>query len=55
MVNLAALTLLRNDPAVAEEFLQAALQGDVDAQYGLGLVYAEGRGLSRMKPGLFTG
>jgi len=47
MVNLAALTLLRNDPAVADEFLQAATQGDVDAQYGMGLIYAEGRGVEQ--------
>ena len=47
MVNLAALTLLRNDPAVAKEFLQAALQGDVDGQYGMGLIYAEGRGVEQ--------
>jgi TPR repeat protein len=47
MVNLAALTLLRNDPVVAEEFLQAATRGDVDAQYGMGLIYAEGRGVEQ--------
>ena len=47
MANLAALTLLRNDPEVAEEFLQAATQGDVDAQYGMGLIYAEGRGVEQ--------
>jgi len=47
MVNLAALTLLRNDPVVADEFLQAATQGDVDAQYGMGLIYAEGRGVEQ--------
>ena len=49
MVNLASLTLLRNDPAVADEFLQAARQGDVDAQYGMGLIYAEGRGVEQDK------
>ena len=47
MANLAALTLLRNDPEVAEEFLRAATQGDVDAQYGMGLIYAEGRGVDQ--------
>jgi len=47
MANLAALTLLRNDPGVAEEFLQDATQGDVDAQYGMGLIYAEGRGVEQ--------
>ena len=40
------LILLRNDPAVAAEFLQAARAGDVDAQYGMGLIYAEGRGVA---------
>ena len=49
MANLAALTLLQNDPEVAEEFLQAATQGDVDAQYGMGLIYAEGRGVDQDK------
>ena len=47
MANLAALTLLRNDSEVAEEFLRAATQGDVDAQYGMGLIYAEGRGVDQ--------
>ena len=47
MANLAALTLLLNDPEVAEEFLRAATQGDVDAQYGMGLIYAEGRGVEQ--------
>jgi TPR repeat protein len=47
MANLADLVLLRNVPAVAEEFLQAASEGDVDAQYGMGLIYAEGRGVEQ--------
>ena len=47
MANLADLVLLRNDSAVAEEFLLAAIQGDVDAQYGMGLIYAEGRGVKQ--------
>ncbi|MGB5304727.1 MAG: sel1 repeat family protein [Gammaproteobacteria bacterium] len=47
MANLADLVLLRNNPAVAEEFLQAAIKGDVDAQYGMGLIYAEGRGVKQ--------
>jgi len=47
MANLADLILLRNDPAVAAEFLQAAIKGDVDAQYGMGLIYAEGRGVEQ--------
>jgi TPR repeat protein len=45
MAKLSDLILLRNDPAVAEEFLEAAKRGDVDAQYGMGLIYAEGRGV----------
>ena len=47
MANLSNLVLLRNDPEVATEFLQAAHQGDIDAQYGLGLIYAEGRGVEQ--------
>ena len=47
MANLADLVLLRNDPAVAAEFLRAAINGDVDAQYGMGLIYAEGRGVEQ--------
>lgn len=47
MANLADLVLLRNDPEVAAEFLQAAQQGDIDAQYGMGLIYAEGRGVDQ--------
>ena len=47
MANLSDLVLLRNDPGVAAEFLQAAQQGDIDAQYGMGLIYAEGRGVDQ--------
>lgn len=47
MAKLADLVLLRNDPVVAAEFLQAAQQGDIDAQYGMGLIYAEGRGVEQ--------
>jgi TPR repeat protein len=39
------LVLLRNDPDKVAEIREAALAGDVDAQYALGLVYAEGRGV----------
>jgi TPR repeat protein len=46
MVDLSALSLLRNDPEVASEMLSAAEKGDVDAQYGMGLIYAEGRGVA---------
>lgn len=45
MVDISNLTLLRNDPAVVEVFLKEAHEGDLDAQYGLGLIYAEGRGV----------
>jgi TPR repeat protein len=47
MAKLSDLILLRNDPAVAEEFLDAATRGEVDAQYGMGLIYAEGRGVEQ--------
>ncbi len=47
MAKLTDLVLLRNDPVVAGEFLQAAIRGDVDAQYGVGLIYAEGRGIKQ--------
>ncbi len=39
------LVLLRNDPSKVPAILEAALRGEVDAQYALGLVYAEGRGV----------
>jgi TPR repeat protein len=45
MANISDLTLLRNDPGVAEKFIREAHEGDIDAQYGLGLIYAEGRGV----------
>jgi TPR repeat protein len=45
MVDISDLTLLRNDPAVVEKFVREANAGDIDAQYGLGLIYAEGRGV----------
>ena len=41
------LMLLRHDPALVDELLIEAMQGDTDAQYGLGLVYAEGRGVEQ--------
>ena len=44
MINLSIQTLLRNDPEFAGEILSAAERGDVDAQYAMGLIYAEGRG-----------
>ncbi|ESQ09279.1 MAG TPA: sel1 repeat family protein [Chromatiaceae bacterium] len=39
------LILLRNDPSKVEVVREAALRGEVDAQYALGLIYAEGRGV----------
>ena len=45
MADLRSLILLRNDPDAAAELLQEAEKGDVDAQYGMGLVYADGRGM----------
>lgn len=39
------LILLRNDPQLAERVLQQARAGNVDAQYAMGLICAEGRGI----------
>lgn len=39
------LVLLRNDPLLAERILQEARNGNVDAQYAMGLIYADGRGM----------
>jgi TPR repeat protein len=47
VADLKDLVLLRNDPGVTMDFLESAHAGDVDAQYGLGLIYAEGRGISQ--------
>jgi TPR repeat protein len=38
------LVLLRNDPSKIPPIRYAALQGEVDAQYAMGLIHAEGRG-----------
>jgi TPR repeat protein len=40
------LILLRNDPEKVAVIREAAGRGEVDAQYALGLVYAEGRGVA---------
>jgi len=45
MADLSGLGLLRNDPELAARLIEAAEQGDMDAQYAAGLVYAEGRGV----------
>lgn len=47
MVNLRSLSLLCNDPEEAAKLLAAAECGDLDAQYGIGLCYAEGRGVTQ--------
>lgn len=39
------LILLRNDPSMVGTVHAAALRGEVDAQFALGLIYAEGRGV----------
>jgi TPR repeat protein len=39
------LILLRNDPSKVGVVRDAAERGEVDAQYALGLIYAEGRGV----------
>lgn len=41
------LILLRHDPELAAALREEAMKGDHDAQYGLGLVYAEGRGVEQ--------
>lgn len=45
MADLSGLGLLRNDPEVAARIIAAAEEGDMDAQFAAGLVYAEGRGV----------
>jgi TPR repeat protein len=39
------LILLRNDPSKVPLIRDLAQQGDMDAQYAMGLIYAEGRGV----------
>lgn len=43
--DLSSLILLRNDPEAAAELEVQAELGDMDAQYAMGLIYAEGRGV----------
>ena len=45
MADLSGMNLLRNDPVVAARVIAEAEEGDVDAQYAAGLIYAEGRGV----------
>ncbi|WP_462319850.1 sel1 repeat family protein [Halochromatium sp.] len=40
------LVLLRNDPSTVQRVRDAAALGEVDAFYALGLIYAEGRGVT---------
>jgi TPR repeat protein len=42
---LADLVLWQNSPELAERIYDLAHQGNRDAQYALGLIYAEGRGI----------
>lgn len=44
---LADLALWRNDPDKAREIIEYAKAGNPDAQYALGLLYAEGRGIEQ--------
>ena len=39
------LVLLRHDPELADRVRAEAFGGNVDAQYALGLIFAEGRGV----------
>lgn len=39
------LILLRNDPSKVARVREAAERGEMDAQYAMGLIYAEGRGV----------
>lgn len=41
------LILFRHDPELAAALRAEAMKGDRDAQYGLGIVYAEGRGVNQ--------
>ena len=39
------LILLRNDPSKVPAIRELASRGEADAQYAMGLIYAEGRGV----------
>ena len=45
MSDISLQALLRGDPEIVASLLAAAEQGDVDAQYRVGLIFAEGRGV----------
>jgi TPR repeat protein len=47
MTDISIQALLRGDPEIVNGLLAAAEQGDVDAQYRVGLIYAEGRGVEQ--------
>lgn len=42
---LSDLQLFRNDPGLVEKVIGKARDGEADAQYALGLIFAEGRGV----------
>lgn len=44
---LSKLVLWKNDPEHAAQVQEKAEAGNVDAQYALGLMYAEGRGIKQ--------
>jgi TPR repeat protein len=44
---LSRLVLWRNDPGLVEEILPHARAGNSSAQYAMGLIYAEGRGVTQ--------
>jgi TPR repeat protein len=47
MSDISLQALLRGDPEIVAGLLAAAEQGNVDAQYRVGLIYAEGRGVAQ--------
>jgi TPR repeat protein len=47
MSDISIQALLRGDPEIVAGLLAAAEQGNVDAQYRIGLIYAEGRGVAQ--------
>jgi len=44
---LSRLVLWRNDAALVDEILPRARAGNISAQYAMGLIYAEGRGVKQ--------